>query len=337
MRRQALLIVAPVMVYLSGVDVQSQVAKQSPPQIGVSPQAAADPTIDDRRVQENTNALLTTTGTTLGRQTPHGKTDPLEGHWDNCPLSSCCAGILTQSFSMEIAPGAGVACAAADNTTPNAWARCFTLEEEGWAGLLSVTSIAFGIDTVLSDFEVPVNVNLYLDLDGCPPSGFGTPNALLIASAATVVTPADAGVLLEVEIDAEVPAGSSLIVEVESPLDGTVEPFFGLWPGANALGQCDHTYIRSADCGLTDWFQGLDSDFWFHLVLRVNAFGACLGEGLNCPTDVDGDGNTGPFDLATLLGGWGPTFPGNCFDANGDSVIGPFDLASLLAAWGPCP
>ena len=53
--------------------------------------------------------------------------------------------------------------------------------------------------------------------------------------------------------------------------------------------------------------------------------------------DVDGDGDTGPFDLATLLGTWGPLEAGNCLDANDDGVIGPFDLATLLAAWGLCP
>lgn len=57
-----------------------------------------------------------------------------------------------------------------------------------------------------------------------------------------------------------------------------------------------------------------------------------------CPTDVNGDLATGPFDLATLLGCWGPIGPGSCqcLDANNDGDIGPFDLATLLAAWGPC-
>ena len=57
----------------------------------------------------------------------------------------------------------------------------------------------------------------------------------------------------------------------------------------------------------------------------------------DCPTDANRDGETGPFDLATLLAAWGPAEPGNCLDANGDGDIGPFDLATLLAAWGPCP
>ena len=59
----------------------------------------------------------------------------------------------------------------------------------------------------------------------------------------------------------------------------------------------------------------------------------------DCPTDVDGSGSTGAFDLAVLLGSWGPCAPGDacgCLDDNGDGVIGAFDLAVLLGSWGPC-
>lgn len=61
----------------------------------------------------------------------------------------------------------------------------------------------------------------------------------------------------------------------------------------------------------------------------------------NCPTDVDGSGDTGPFDLAFLLGNWGPIPPDAdpavvCLDADGDGNIEPFDLAFLLGAWGTC-
>ncbi|MCZ6653233.1 MAG: hypothetical protein O7D91_09430, partial [Planctomycetota bacterium] len=66
--------------------------------------------------------------------------------------------------------------------------------------------------------------------------------------------------------------------------------------------------------------------------------GVCVGCG-PCPTDVDGNGDTGASDLAVLLGSWGPCAPGNaceCLDANGDMIIGAFDLAVLLGAWGPC-
>ncbi len=59
----------------------------------------------------------------------------------------------------------------------------------------------------------------------------------------------------------------------------------------------------------------------------------------DCPTDVDGSGDTGAFDLANLLGAWGTCNPGDpceCLDADSDGLIGAFDLAVLLGAWGPC-
>ncbi|MCH8963377.1 MAG: hypothetical protein IIB58_00330 [Planctomycetes bacterium] len=55
-----------------------------------------------------------------------------------------------------------------------------------------------------------------------------------------------------------------------------------------------------------------------------------------CLADLDQNGTVGPFDLALLLGSWGPN-PGNPADFNGDGTIDAADLANLLASWGPCP
>ena len=66
-------------------------------------------------------------------------------------------------------------------------------------------------------------------------------------------------------------------------------------------------------------------------------FRQALGSGCgNCPTDVDGSGDTVAFDLAVLLGAWGPVDGGDCLDADDNGVIDAFDLAVLLGAWGPC-
>jgi len=56
-----------------------------------------------------------------------------------------------------------------------------------------------------------------------------------------------------------------------------------------------------------------------------------------CPADLDGNGEVGPFDLALLLGAWGPCLAGCPEDLNGDCDVGVFDLAILLGCWGPCP
>ncbi len=57
----------------------------------------------------------------------------------------------------------------------------------------------------------------------------------------------------------------------------------------------------------------------------------------NCPTDVDDNSETEAFDLANLLGAWGPVTPDSaCLDDDGNGFIEAFDLAVLLGAWGPC-
>ncbi|MCH8851681.1 MAG: hypothetical protein IID41_03405 [Planctomycetes bacterium] len=64
---------------------------------------------------------------------------------------------------------------------------------------------------------------------------------------------------------------------------------------------------------------------------------------LPCPWDLNGDGEVGPFDLALVLGFWGPceepcTPEATCTtDLDGDCATGPFDLALILGFWGPCP
>ncbi|MCH8054350.1 MAG: PD40 domain-containing protein, partial [Planctomycetes bacterium] len=61
------------------------------------------------------------------------------------------------------------------------------------------------------------------------------------------------------------------------------------------------------------------------------------------PGDVDCDGEVDAFDLALLLGNWGPCpepctpgDPPTCLaDFDHDCTVGPFDLAFLLGNWGP--
>ncbi len=65
-----------------------------------------------------------------------------------------------------------------------------------------------------------------------------------------------------------------------------------------------------------------------------------------CAEDLDGDGVVEAFDLAILLGAWGPC-PKSCVpgdpvdtcaaDLSGDCVVEAFDLALVLGNWGPCP
>jgi hypothetical protein len=57
----------------------------------------------------------------------------------------------------------------------------------------------------------------------------------------------------------------------------------------------------------------------------------------DCPTDLDGDGQTSAADLAILFGQWGAS--GGCLaaDVDGDGQISNGDLVALLSLWGLCP
>ena len=55
------------------------------------------------------------------------------------------------------------------------------------------------------------------------------------------------------------------------------------------------------------------------------------------PPDFDGNGQVGAFDLAILLGSWGPfpDPPANCpADRDDSGFVNAFDLAMLLGSWG---
>lgn len=55
-----------------------------------------------------------------------------------------------------------------------------------------------------------------------------------------------------------------------------------------------------------------------------------------CLEDLDGSGRVEAYDLAILLGGWGPN-PGDPADFDNDDDVDAADLAQLLGSWGPCP
>ncbi|MCH8853492.1 MAG: hypothetical protein IID41_12705 [Planctomycetes bacterium] len=91
----------------------------------------------------------------------------------------------------------------------------------------------------------------------------------------------------------------------------------------------------------TDWdgdprFVGGDDDSFADVDMGAYEFQG----GVSCPADLDGNGTAGAFDLAQLLGSWGPYEPCPPFglaDFNEDCAVNAADLAQLLGAWGPCP
>lgn len=157
-------------------------------------------------------------------------------------------------------------------TTPQGWARCFDLAAEGISGDLIINTVYFGIQQATIE-DILININLYIDSNGCPPGAPGE-DAILLATGSRLVGPNDElGSLKPVHFPegTVAPAGSTLIVEIEQVNDGnTSDPPWTFLPRSNDLGQCGPSYIRAADCGLPVWDDLAELGFPdAHLVIKV--------------------------------------------------------------------
>ena len=127
-------------------------------------------------------------------------------------------------------------------------------------------------------------------------------------------------------------------IVIGAPGAGEAGEAYVLW-GCPQLGDsdCNDNYIADAcetDCngnGILDKCDIEDGT-------SPDSNGNGIPDECECLADLDGDGGVGPFDLALLLGSWGPCVdPVDCpADLDDDGAVGPFDLALLLGSWGPC-
>jgi len=74
---------------------------------------------------------------------------------------------------------------------------------------------------------------------------------------------------------------------------------------------------------------GLPTDF-------VEVDLSALGECVDCPADVTGDGVVDVLDLLAVLAAWGASGGGLPEDITGDGIVDVLDLLEVLGAWGPC-
>ena len=138
-----------------------------------------------------------------------------------------------------------------------------------------------------------------------------------------------------------------LLVDADGPDDevGTEDDNLRLSSGSPCIDTADNTAVPADEYDLDgdgDTAEAIpfDLDFNARFVDGDNDgdedvdMGAYEFQG--CPADLDGNGSVGPFDLALVLGFWGPN-EGHPSDIDGDGVVGPLDLAYVLGNWGPCP
>jgi subtilisin family serine protease len=195
---------------------------------------------------------------------------------------------ITHSASQELMAGNSVACSpdGGASTTDNGYLRHFQLESLGIFSDLDVTEVSFGVESA-SAHTVTVNLFEMIDPDGpFVYSNFtliGTADHALSATALEIVT---------VPVNATVDAGSTLVVEIDSPdLSGTGSFFMG----SNNQGQTAPSYLRSASCGLADPIDlaaiGFDN---MQIVINVH--------GLAAPPSCEVPAGTPWVDVAPLSG-----------------------------------
>lgn len=176
-----------------------------------------------------------------------------------CPMTQCfdddtC--ILRQSFSNFNEVGT-VACGAGAYTTPNGFARCFDLEEEGVTGNLTIEHVQFGVNQFDADdpmLEIPIQVNIY-EVDACGNPVEYDPETL-ISSDTLKVSKDDVGSYIDVVManPPKIAVDKTILIEIWAPMNGTEKPLHAFRPMANYLGQCGPSYLRAPLCGLPDWW-----------------------------------------------------------------------------------
>jgi hypothetical protein len=245
---------------------------------------------------------------------------------------------LSQSSSETITAGNAISCGNNETGTTNAnqFLRAFTLSDFGIDSAFEVSSIRFGIEAL--SVEVPVTINLYT-LDG----SLSYFNLQRVATTITV-QPAQALTLVDVPITASIPAGATLVLEVEIPDLGGVNGNFV--PGSNAAGQSAPSFIAAARCNAAEPRDLAEIGFPdMHLVMSVTGQSAAPPADCALPDWLDLATRTGTlapggsqglsllFDSAGLAVG---THRANlCFASNADDALYPVPVT--LSVTAPLP
>ncbi|WP_089253998.1 carboxypeptidase regulatory-like domain-containing protein [Asanoa hainanensis] len=172
---------------------------------------------------------------------------------------------ITHSASQTIMTGNSASCNNGLQTQDNKYLRTFKLSDFGITGSFDVSQVQFGVETNTS--AQPLSVNLY-SLEG----DLRYANMTRIGTTAFTAAADSDGTIVTVPVEGSVPAGGTLVVEVDVPAGGW---FF---IGSNDEGQTAPSYIASTACSLSEPTDTADINFaGMHLVMNVS--GASTGGG----------------------------------------------------------
>jgi hypothetical protein len=152
---------------------------------------------------------------------------------------------LTQSVDPVNVTDGGVACWSSGTGAyrENSFFRAYNLSDFSIADDFQVSSVQYGQGS--ADDGKLITVNLYT----ASSDNLASATLTLVATATHTSSSADDLSLISVPITATIPAGSTIAFEVMAGDSGTNtgETYF---PGINAAGQNDDSYIKSASCSI---------------------------------------------------------------------------------------
>lgn len=154
--------------------------------------------------------------------------------------------LLTQSLDPVTVTDGGVACwdGTGGTYSSNSFFRAYDLADFGVSGSFVISEVQYGQGT--ADDGKIINLNVYT----ASSTDLTSATLSLVGSTTHVSSAADDLSLVTVPMATTIPAGSIVVFEVNAPDSGTNtgETYF---PGINAAGENDDSYLMAEDCGLT--------------------------------------------------------------------------------------
>jgi hypothetical protein len=161
---------------------------------------------------------------------------------------------LRQTTNETVAPNNSVACAQIDGgsgallfTHANSWYRVYSLSEAGISGTFNVSSVTFAVESAQNEPPVTVKVGTYSGTpDDNAPLTLGQASFLATTTAAVANTAV--ATTVTAQINAAIPAGSNLIIEITSTARTTNGDRFLL---GTTNGPFQHTnYLSASVCNI---------------------------------------------------------------------------------------
>lgn len=175
---------------------------------------------------------------------------------------------ITQTTTQNIVPGAGIACANAIRFTDNSLYRAFDLVgDHGLTNGLQVESVQFGFDEGVSTPDTfPVYIYVY-SIDDVSDFPADYQNMTLEGSAIYEASNVDSETVVDVAVDAVIPPGKAMVVELALIDDGTESNYMRF--ACNMDGDIASAYIMAPECGAATPTSFTDLGLDNNLILSV--------------------------------------------------------------------